>query len=274
MGTNFHSAYIVDVTSFSVADMNPPFSDLDRAITYLKTVMIGCDGVVSYVKSTGVLSWTGTIHIYFARDTGITIHNQIAAGSVTLSDLYFAYVTLSETADATLTVSTAAISAGSASNFITYTRLVLGFRNTSDDNFYGALLPLVIKSFMNLQSGTSGGMVNRVAEAAASITASASVTITLSIPISAVLKGVQFRVDTALTAGETWDAAYSGGSTTSLVTAGAVAKDTKVNKRHTNEIATNVTNIAITKNGGGSFTAAGVIRAIAYYEDFVTMANS
>jgi hypothetical protein len=40
------------------------------------------------------------------------------------------------------------------------------------------------------------------------------------------------------------------------------------------DITTNTTNIAITKNGGGAFTAQGTIRAIVYYEAFDIMADA
>jgi hypothetical protein len=40
------------------------------------------------------------------------------------------------------------------------------------------------------------------------------------------------------------------------------------------DITSNTTNIAITKNGGGSFTAQGTIRAIAYYEVMNAMADA
>ena len=125
--------------------------------------------------------------------------------------------------------------------------------------------------------GTTGGFNLKVAEATGTIEADASTTITLSIPSGAILLGCQLRVDTALTAGELWDAAYSGGSTTAIASGQAVAKNTKVNTPYNvngaTAITTDVTNIAITKNGGGSFTALGVIRAIVYYFDFDTMAS-
>ncbi|OPY78228.1 MAG: hypothetical protein A4E65_02382 [Syntrophorhabdus sp. PtaU1.Bin153] len=49
---------------------------------------------------------------------------------------------------------------------------------------------------------------------------------------------------------------------------------TKVQKLHVTEIATATTDIVITKNGGGSFTAQGTIRAIAYYETISAMVDA
>lgn len=120
--------------------------------------------------------------------------------------------------------------------------------------------------------GSTGGYVRKFYEATANITASASVTITLNIPTVATILGCQLRVDSALATGETWDAAYSGGSTEAICTAQAVAANTKVNS-FTTDITDNTTNIAITKNGGGNFTAQGTIRAIVYVEFFDAMAS-
>ena len=112
-------------------------------------------------------------------------------------------------------------------------------------------------------------------EATASIEADSSTTITLNIPSGARIIGAQLRVETALTGGELWDAAYSGGSTVAIVSGAAVAKNTKVtsmfNTFAATDVTTNTTNIAITKNGGGSFTAAGSIRATVQYETMMAL---
>lgn len=120
--------------------------------------------------------------------------------------------------------------------------------------------------------GTTGGFVRKFYEATANIEADASTTITLNIPTSAVILGCQLRVDAALAATELWDAAYSGGSTEAICTAQAVAQNTKVNSFVT-DTTDNTTNIAITKNGGGSFSLQGTIRAIVYTEEFDAMAS-
>jgi len=124
-----------------------------------------------------------------------------------------------------------------------------------------------------ITSGSSGGLHRKAVEGTAAITASASVTLTLSIPTNCRLLAAQFRVDVALAGGELWDAAYETGSTTALVSGAAVAQNTKVDKMHVDEITTGSTDIAITKNGGGSFTAQGTIRAIVFYEELTAMAD-
>lgn len=53
---------------------------------------------------------------------------------------------------------------------------------------------------------------------------------------------------------------------TAIAAAQAVTKQTKVNLLIVDQITSDVTNIAITKNGGGNFTAAGNIRAWVYYD--------
>jgi parallel beta-helix repeat protein len=124
---------------------------------------------------------------------------------------------------------------------------------------------------------TTGGYQRLSVEATADIEADASTTITLGIPANAKLLGAQLRVDTALAALETWDAAFSGGSTTAIASAQAVAQNTKVttmyNTNGATDITSNTTNIAITKNGGGNFTAQGTIRAIVHYEVMAAMSD-
>lgn len=146
MGNNYHDPWIDGITKFRAAEMNVPLSYLDRGLTYLKNNIITCDGDVSYNPATGVLSWSGTIHLYFNNTAGVATHNSIPAGSVALEDNEFSHVTLSETNDATLTVSKAVIATGSASNFLTYNLVVLGYRNTADDIFYGVLWSLILRS--------------------------------------------------------------------------------------------------------------------------------
>ena len=127
-------------------------------------------------------------------------------------------------------------------------------------------------------SGTKGALKTVAVDAAANITASATVTIAVNVPASSKLIGCQLRVDTALAAGELWDAAYAGGATQAIATAQAVAQNTKVNTffnvNAATDITSDVTTIAITKNGGGSFTAQGTIRAIVYYQAFTAMADA
>lgn len=127
-------------------------------------------------------------------------------------------------------------------------------------------------------TGTTGGLTRKLSEAVSNIEADESTTITLNIPSGARIIGAQLRVDTALAAGETWDAAYSGGATQAITSAAAVAKNTKIhamfNTNAATDITSDVTNIAITKNGGGSFTAQGAIRAFVYYEVMDTLADA
>jgi len=155
---NYYVAYQDAITKFKAADMNAPFVLVDRALTYLKNVIITCDGSVSFSTATNRLTWSGAIHIYFNGVTGAAIHNQINASYVTLADNYLAYVSLSETDNAVITVTAAAITTGSASNFIAANCLVLAYRNTVDDRIYGELMPLlnrdlaVLKTLFDAQS--------------------------------------------------------------------------------------------------------------------------
>jgi len=123
---------------------------------------------------------------------------------------------------------------------------------------------------------SGGGFTRQLAEATGTPAGTTTnFVITLSIPIGARLLGCQLRVDTALTAGETWKADYSGGSTTVIAAAGqAVAKNTKINKLHVDEIATNTTNVTITRDAGNFTNGVGVIRAIVYFESLDTLSDA
>jgi hypothetical protein len=139
MGTNFHTA-LSGTSSWKPDHINPPFASLDQATTYLKNIIIHCDGIVVYNPLTGVLSWSSTLRILFVRSDGQAIQNTVAAGSVTLSDNEFAYVDLNETNDTVLTVSKAAVTTGAAANFKAYSRIVLGYRNTASDLYFPVYL--------------------------------------------------------------------------------------------------------------------------------------
>jgi hypothetical protein len=137
MGNNFWTVLTAS-TLWKYTHLNVPFGELDRAITYLKNVIVSCDGDITWAA--GTLTWSDTIRIHFNRADGYAIQNTIAASNIALADNEFAYITLSETNDAVITVSKAAITTAAASNFIAYNRLVLGYRNTTSDEFYAVHL--------------------------------------------------------------------------------------------------------------------------------------
>ena len=124
--------------------MEAPLSDLDRAISYTKNVIVHCDGVINYSSASGQLTWSSTLRILFVRADGQLIQNTVAAGGVTLSDNQMAYVDLSETNDTAVTVYAASLTTAAASTTKAYNRLVLGYRNTASDAFYpvGVKVPI------------------------------------------------------------------------------------------------------------------------------------
>ena len=144
MGANFHTAYADGTTIFAASSMEAPLSDLDRAISYTKNVIVHCDGVINYSSASGQLTWSGTLRILFVRADGQLIQNTVAAGGVTLSDNQMAYVDLSETNDTAVTVYAASLTTAAASTTKAYNRLVLGYRNTASDAFYpvGVKVPI------------------------------------------------------------------------------------------------------------------------------------
>lgn len=146
MGNNFFTPYSNSTpkTAFTVAAMGAPLVELDKAITYgTKRPIVHTDGDITW--SGGTLTWAGTIRILFNTAAGLTVQNTIAAGNIALSDNEFCYVTLSETNNAALTMSKAAITTAAASNFLTLGILVMGYRNTANDEFYPVFLPSKFK---------------------------------------------------------------------------------------------------------------------------------
>lgn len=145
MGTNFHTAWADDKTTFSAASMNPALASLDQAISYQKNVMVFCDdGDLSYAAATGVFTWSGDLKIVFVSAAGNAIVNKVTASNITLSENEFIYVTLSETNNATLTMSKATIpTGGSASTVKAYNVLVLGLRNAAASDSNAVFSPCV-----------------------------------------------------------------------------------------------------------------------------------
>lgn len=135
-----------------------------------------------------------------------------------------------------------------------------------------AITPLANGGYVETAIGTYGGSIRTFAVyATKAITAAASISMGFVIPSGAKMLLAAFRVDTALTTGETWDAEWNDGSTLqAIVTAGPVAKNTQrrayFNVNGATDICDTDTDIVIKKNGGGSFTAAGSITCVAYYQ--------
>jgi len=105
--------------------------------------------------------------------------------------------------------------------------------------------------------------------------AGTSDTTTISIPSGAMVLGAAFNVDTAVSddgGDDTWSAAFVTGDASTLATAGAAAKDTKVETLVAPAITTDVTQIQFTAQGG-SFDA-GVIDVVAYYIDLTALASA
>lgn len=153
MGSNKHTPW-TSTSKFSTADMTPPLSDLDKAITYSKQAIIHCDGDIEYNSTTGVLSWGGTLRVLFCSEAGDAIQNTVATGNITVADNQFVYLDLNETDGTVLTASVAVVTTDAASNFLADNRLVLGYRNTTSDEFY----PVALRQYLGA-SGSGGGHV-------------------------------------------------------------------------------------------------------------------
>jgi len=128
--------------------------------------------------------------------------------------------------------------------------------------------------------GTTGGLSVMAQEVLASITADASITVDLTIPNGSYIVGVQYQVESALAATETWDASFNDGAELwEFADDIAVALNTEGSAFWPITTVAPVTdadtNIIIDGNGAtGAFTAQGSIRFIVYYYDFGAMADA
>ncbi|MBL4664274.1 MAG: hypothetical protein JKY22_12150 [Flavobacteriaceae bacterium] len=123
--------------------------------------------------------------------------------------------------------------------------------------------------------GSSGRLYKNLSESVTTPGAASSFIIQVNIPSGAKIIGCQLKVDTALGSGETWSAAYSGGSTQSIVTTGQVITaghivDTFFDVNAATDIASAEVDVTITRDSG-NFTSTGAIRAIVHYEAFQSM---
>lgn len=142
MSDNFHTPWADSVTQYKQADMNAPISDLDKAVSFLKNVMVWCEGDISYTSAaSGELSWDGEIKLAYMDEYGNTILNRVTASNVTLLDNQFAYVTLSGTNNAAVTMQTATLSGEGTCNFGSNATVVLAIKAANDDLYYVNLRP-------------------------------------------------------------------------------------------------------------------------------------
>ena len=118
-----------------------------------------------------------------------------------------------------------------------------------------------------------GGVTDQVLEAASSALSGASGSIAVNVPSGSRIRGIQLRVDTAITsdnATKTWAADYVNTPTTAIASGLAFAQNTKVTAINpAYEITTGTVTITITP-AAGLFTG-GVVRAIVYYEALAAM---
>ena len=157
MGANFHTAYADGTTIFAAASMEAPLSELDRAISYTKNVIVHSDGDIRYLPGSGELTWSGALRILFIRADGQLIQNTVAAGGVTLTGNQMAYVDLSEINDASVTVNVADLTTAAASATKPYNRLVLGYLSSASAAFY----PVAIRQPM-VPPAITGDMLKSV----------------------------------------------------------------------------------------------------------------
>jgi hypothetical protein len=136
------------VTDWSADAMNAPITLLDKYAALHHNVVFSCDGEITYASATGTLAWDAPMRVLFNNSSGQAVINSVAAGSQVVADNQILYMDLNETDGTTIVQGVATITPASASNFLTYNRLVLGYRNTVSDKFY----PVAIKPYLGVSS--------------------------------------------------------------------------------------------------------------------------
>ena len=150
----------------------------------------------------------------------------------------------------------------------------VGIGTTSPD----AKLDVVTDFQMSSADDAHGGYITKIYSASTgTLPAATTDTIQLNIPTGWVIQGCQLHVKTALAGGDTWDAELNDGGTEEAIASNqAVAQNTNVNHHASADagyggtLTDAETDILITKNGGGSFTAQGEIEATCIAKGFDT----
>jgi hypothetical protein len=192
----------------------------------------------------------------------------------------FPLLTLISTSSSGATLFQTLDSGGALSSYIKGTGAAwfdsLTFGASGDSNGMDSNGNLWSRTSTVLNYNYGGGLKRTTAQAYASPSGTTTTfDIETNVPSGVRLVGCQLRVDTALTAGETWSAKFTGGSSTSIVGTGqAVAKNTKVNWLAVDQITSDVTNVRITRDAGNFTNDVGVIRAIVYYEELTALSNA
>lgn len=155
-----------------------------------------------------------------------------------------------------------------------------------DTLYQGRLAVFTAFDYVGLSStaASAGGhavLRRKQYEGSAVITADSSITLSLAhggsgtqIPAEEKIVAVFLHVKTALATGELWDAALDDGATVLAIASGAaVEQNTDVALVDVTGVKTDAaTDIKITKNGGGSFTAQGEIEAIVITDGWTSWA--
>ena len=118
------------------------------------------------------------------------------------------------------------------------------------------------------QGGSYGSQLCRKSySATANITAAATATVQVNIPTGVRILSTACQVSSALAAGDLWDLeANDEGTVSALATGLAVALNTADYDLLSGVITDAETDLVVTKNGGGSFTAQGTIRCTVWGE--------
>ena len=140
----------------------------------------------------------------------------------------------------------------------------------------GAATNAASRALTNTAEGNAGAITQRTARQVVPMGSGATaVSTSISIPSGARLIAVALNVDVTVVndGDDTWAAAFSGGSTTTIAAAGRLAaQNTKVSLMLDDEITSGVTEVTFTPQGA-NFTA-GSIEVVVWYEEITPLADA
>lgn len=131
-------------------------------------------------------------------------------------------------------------------------------------------------SYKVLAEGATASLNLVVAREVLAVGSGTTATTTIVIPTGARLEAVQCNVDVAVTtsgANNTFDVAFSGGSTTSVETGVAGTLNTKVDQMLVPEKTTGATEITLTAGNAENFST-GSVEILVYYYALTSMADA
>lgn len=138
MSKNFFNPFTDDTTVFNASSMNLPFESFDEAITYMKNIIITCDGDIIANSVTGNFSFTGNLRILFGSPiNGNLISNIIQSALIKMDLGDCLYADLNNVNETNINLVKVKLTAGTAAPILK-NRVLIAYRNNANGEIYMA----------------------------------------------------------------------------------------------------------------------------------------